>query len=108
MVGGRLVINNPEKSKDAGKYVCIAANNFGMVRSSEATLSFGCKLLLTSERINPFWLELNYHSFSTISVTSSIHCYIRIKCLNLQTSAKKKKKLVLILLLLILEPSQSL
>uniref|UniRef100_A0A7M4FX32 Contactin 1 n=1 Tax=Crocodylus porosus TaxID=8502 RepID=A0A7M4FX32_CROPO len=41
MVGGRLVINNPEKSKDAGKYVCIATNMFGTVRSSEATLSFG-------------------------------------------------------------------
>ncbi|XP_024056843.1 contactin-1 [Terrapene carolina triunguis] len=41
IVGGRLLINNPEKSKDAGKYVCIASNIFGTVRSAEATLSFG-------------------------------------------------------------------
>ncbi|KAH1186269.1 contactin-1 [Mauremys mutica] len=41
IVGGRLLINNPEKSKDAGKYVCIASNIFGTVRSTEATLSFG-------------------------------------------------------------------
>ncbi|XP_041327420.1 contactin-1 [Pyrgilauda ruficollis] len=41
MVGGRLVINNPEKSRDAGKYVCVVSNVFGTVRSSEATLSFG-------------------------------------------------------------------
>lgn len=49
MVGGRLVINNPEKSRDAGKYVCVVSNVFGTVRSSEATLSFGCKLLFMSE-----------------------------------------------------------
>ncbi|XP_050792066.1 contactin-1 [Gopherus flavomarginatus] len=41
IVGGRLLINHPEKSKDAGKYVCIASNIFGTVRSAEATLSFG-------------------------------------------------------------------
>ncbi|XP_074840181.1 contactin-1 [Carettochelys insculpta] len=41
MVGGRLIINNPDKSKDAGKYVCIASNIFGTVRSAEAALSFG-------------------------------------------------------------------
>ncbi|XP_030404824.1 contactin-1 isoform X2 [Gopherus evgoodei] len=41
IVGGRLLINHPEKSKDAGKYVCIASNIFGTVRSTEATLSFG-------------------------------------------------------------------
>lgn len=49
MVGGRLVINNPEKSRDAGKYVCVVSNIFGTVRSSEATLSFGCKSLFMSE-----------------------------------------------------------
>lgn len=49
MVGGRLVIANPEKSRDAGKYVCVVSNVFGTVRSSEATLSFGCKQLFMSE-----------------------------------------------------------
>lgn len=43
MVGGNLVINNPDKQKDAGVYYCLASNNYGMVRSTEATLSFGCK-----------------------------------------------------------------
>ncbi|XP_007463325.1 PREDICTED: contactin-1-like [Lipotes vexillifer] len=41
MVGGNLVINNPDKQKDAGVYYCLASNNYGMVRSTEATLSFG-------------------------------------------------------------------
>ncbi|XP_038625869.1 contactin-1 isoform X2 [Tachyglossus aculeatus] len=41
MVGGNLVINNPDKLKDSGKYVCLASNTFGMVRSIEALLSFG-------------------------------------------------------------------
>uniref|UniRef100_A0A8U7MU43 Contactin-1 n=1 Tax=Corvus moneduloides TaxID=1196302 RepID=A0A8U7MU43_CORMO len=41
MVGGTLVISNPEKSRDAGKYVCVVSNSFGTVRSREATLSFG-------------------------------------------------------------------
>ncbi|MEJ1271337.1 hypothetical protein NN561_002173 [Cricetulus griseus] len=41
MVGGNLVINNPDKQKDAGIYYCLASNNYGMVRSTEATLSFG-------------------------------------------------------------------
>uniref|UniRef100_A0A2K5MU09 Neural cell surface protein F3 n=1 Tax=Cercocebus atys TaxID=9531 RepID=A0A2K5MU09_CERAT len=41
MVGGNLVINNPDKQKDAGIYYCLASNSYGMVRSTEATLSFG-------------------------------------------------------------------
>lgn len=49
MVGGRLIISNPEKSRDAGKYVCVVSNIFGTVRSSEATLSFGCKLMFMSK-----------------------------------------------------------
>lgn len=49
MVGGRLIISNPEKSRDAGKYVCIVSNIFGTVRSSEATLSFGCKPMFMSK-----------------------------------------------------------
>uniref|UniRef100_H3A356 Contactin 1 n=1 Tax=Latimeria chalumnae TaxID=7897 RepID=H3A356_LATCH len=41
MVGGNLMITNPEKHKDAGKYICIATNEYGTIVSKEATLSFG-------------------------------------------------------------------
>uniref|UniRef100_A0A8C6XG96 Neuronal cell adhesion molecule n=1 Tax=Naja naja TaxID=35670 RepID=A0A8C6XG96_NAJNA len=41
MVGGNLEINNPEKSRDEGTYVCIAYNIHGIIRSREATLNFG-------------------------------------------------------------------
>ncbi|KAM3832314.1 contactin-1 [Vipera latastei] len=41
MVGGNLEINNPEKSRDEGTYVCIAYNIHGTIRSREATLNFG-------------------------------------------------------------------
>lgn len=63
MVGGRLVINNPEKSRDAGKYVCVVSNIFGTVRSSEATLSFGCKPLFMSE-YKKIWLARNGQCFT--------------------------------------------
>ncbi|KAM3924204.1 contactin-1 isoform 2-T3 [Leptodactylus fuscus] len=41
MIGGNLVINNPQKSRDTGKYVCIVTNEYGTIRSTEATLNFG-------------------------------------------------------------------
>ncbi|CAH2278023.1 contactin-1 [Pelobates cultripes] len=41
MVGGNLIINNPEKSRDQGKYVCIVSNIYGRIMSLEAFLSFG-------------------------------------------------------------------
>ncbi|KAM9312647.1 contactin-1 [Gastrophryne carolinensis] len=41
MIGGNLVINNPDKGRDAGKYVCIVSNEFGIIRSHEASLNFG-------------------------------------------------------------------
>lgn len=43
LVGGNLVITNPDKSKHAGKYVCVAKNVYGIVISKEATVRFGCK-----------------------------------------------------------------
>ncbi|XP_029472058.1 contactin-1 isoform X2 [Rhinatrema bivittatum] len=41
LVGGNLIINNPDKNKDVGKYVCIASNIFGTIRSNDAHLNFG-------------------------------------------------------------------
>lgn len=73
MVGGRLVINNPEKSRDAGKYVCVVSNIFGTVRSSEATLSFGCKPMFMSKRTN-VTVGLKCPLFYT-AVSSANICY---------------------------------
>uniref|UniRef100_UPI00398F6463 contactin 1b n=1 Tax=Pristiophorus japonicus TaxID=55135 RepID=UPI00398F6463 len=41
MIGGNLVINNPEKAKDRGKYQCLATNKYGTIISKEAELQFG-------------------------------------------------------------------
>uniref|UniRef100_A0A4W3J257 Contactin 1 n=1 Tax=Callorhinchus milii TaxID=7868 RepID=A0A4W3J257_CALMI len=41
MVGGNLIINNPIKRKDRGKYQCMATNNYGTIISTEAELQFG-------------------------------------------------------------------
>lgn len=42
LVGGNLVITNPDKGKHAGKYVCVANNVYGVVISKEAIVKFGC------------------------------------------------------------------
>uniref|UniRef100_A0AAY4ENJ2 Contactin 1 n=1 Tax=Denticeps clupeoides TaxID=299321 RepID=A0AAY4ENJ2_9TELE len=41
LVGGNLVITNPDKSKHSGKYVCVAKNVYGTIISKEATIKFG-------------------------------------------------------------------
>ncbi|XP_067907088.1 contactin-1-like [Heterodontus francisci] len=41
MIGGNLIINNPEKVKDRGKYQCLATNKYGTIISKEAKLQFG-------------------------------------------------------------------
>ncbi|XP_059508286.1 contactin 1b isoform X1 [Stegostoma tigrinum] len=41
MIGGNLVINNPEEVKDRGKYQCLATNKYGTIVSKEASLQFG-------------------------------------------------------------------
>ncbi|XP_076862840.1 contactin 1b [Brachyhypopomus gauderio] len=41
LVGGNLVITNPDKSKHTGKYVCVAKNIYGTVISKEAVVKFG-------------------------------------------------------------------
>ncbi|XP_043933946.1 contactin-4 isoform X2 [Protopterus annectens] len=40
LVDGNLVITNPNKTRDAGKYQCIAMNSFGIIISREAKLQF--------------------------------------------------------------------
>uniref|UniRef100_A0A674DWT0 Contactin 1b n=1 Tax=Salmo trutta TaxID=8032 RepID=A0A674DWT0_SALTR len=41
LVGGNLIINNPEEKKHAGIYVCVAKNMYGTVISKEAKVKFG-------------------------------------------------------------------
>ncbi|TRY67956.1 hypothetical protein DNTS_006117 [Danionella cerebrum] len=41
LVGGNLLITNPDKAKHAGKYVCVAKNVYGTVFSKEAIVKFG-------------------------------------------------------------------
>lgn len=43
VVEGSLLINNPNKTQDAGMYQCIATNSFGTIVSREAKLQFACK-----------------------------------------------------------------
>ncbi|XP_075794797.1 contactin-4 isoform X5 [Pelodiscus sinensis] len=40
VVGGSLLINNPNKTQDIGMYQCIATNSFGTIVSREAKLQF--------------------------------------------------------------------
>uniref|UniRef100_G3X2H5 Contactin 4 n=1 Tax=Sarcophilus harrisii TaxID=9305 RepID=G3X2H5_SARHA len=40
VVEGSLLINNPNKTQDAGTYQCIATNSFGTIVSKEAKLQF--------------------------------------------------------------------
>ncbi|XP_039403088.1 contactin-4 isoform X2 [Mauremys reevesii] len=40
IVGGSLLINNPNKTQDIGMYQCIATNSFGTIVSREARLQF--------------------------------------------------------------------
>ncbi|XP_066523401.1 contactin-1a [Hoplias malabaricus] len=49
MVGGNLVISNPDKSKHAGNYSCLAINEFGTVISREASVQFGYLDMFSTE-----------------------------------------------------------
>ncbi|KAI4553887.1 hypothetical protein MJT46_016067 [Ovis ammon polii x Ovis aries] len=46
VVEGSLLINNPNKTQDAGMYQCIATNSFGTIVSREAKLQFAWHLSL--------------------------------------------------------------
>ncbi|KAG9342245.1 hypothetical protein JZ751_016747 [Albula glossodonta] len=51
LVGGNLVITNPDKSKHAGRYVCVATNVYGTVFSQEAIVKFGyLEMFATDDR----------------------------------------------------------
>ncbi|XP_061085744.1 contactin 1b [Conger conger] len=49
LVGGNLVITNPEKGRHAGRYVCVAQNVYGTVYSKEAIVKFGYLEMFSSE-----------------------------------------------------------
>ncbi|XP_036432204.1 contactin-1a isoform X1 [Colossoma macropomum] len=49
VVGGNLVISNPDKSKHAGNYSCLATNEFGTVISREASVQFGYLDMFSTE-----------------------------------------------------------
>ncbi|KAI1883426.1 hypothetical protein AGOR_G00231310 [Albula goreensis] len=49
LMGGNLVITNPDKNKHTGKYVCIAQNKHGTVFSKEATVTFGYLDMFSTE-----------------------------------------------------------
>ncbi|XP_007244394.3 contactin-1a [Astyanax mexicanus] len=48
-LGGNLVISNPDKSKHAGNYSCLATNEFGTVISREASVQFGYLDMFSTE-----------------------------------------------------------
>lgn len=43
LVEGSLLIDNPNKTQDAGMYQCVATNPFGTIVSREAKLQFACE-----------------------------------------------------------------
>uniref|UniRef100_A0A3B3SFI3 Contactin 1b n=1 Tax=Paramormyrops kingsleyae TaxID=1676925 RepID=A0A3B3SFI3_9TELE len=49
LVGGNLVVTNPDRSKHTGRYVCVAQNIYGIIISKEAIVKFGY--------LNPFSTE---------------------------------------------------
>ncbi|XP_031712628.1 contactin-1a isoform X2 [Anarrhichthys ocellatus] len=49
LVGGNLVISNPNKTQHVGQYLCLATNIYGTVISREASVQFGYLDLFSSE-----------------------------------------------------------
>uniref|UniRef100_A0AAY4DXS2 Contactin 1 n=1 Tax=Denticeps clupeoides TaxID=299321 RepID=A0AAY4DXS2_9TELE len=49
LVGGNLVISNPDKGKHVGTYSCVAANIFGAVVSRSALVQFGYLDMFSTE-----------------------------------------------------------
>ncbi|KAM6926248.1 contactin-1a-like isoform 1-T2 [Lycodopsis pacificus] len=49
LVGGNLVISNPNKTQHVGQYLCLATNIYGTVVSREASVQFGYLDLFSSE-----------------------------------------------------------
>ncbi|XP_076863304.1 contactin-1a [Brachyhypopomus gauderio] len=49
LVGGNLVISDPDKSKHTGNYSCLATNEYGTVVSQEASVQFGYLDMFSTE-----------------------------------------------------------
>lgn len=43
LVGGSLQIRQPDRSRHAGNYKCMALNEYGSIVSREAVVRFGCE-----------------------------------------------------------------
>ncbi|XP_008304413.1 contactin-1a-like isoform X2 [Stegastes partitus] len=57
LVGGSLVISNPNKNQHVGKYSCLATNMYGTVVSREASVQFGYLDLFSSEERSSVYVK---------------------------------------------------
>jgi len=47
LTNGRLTIDNPSQTEDNGDYQCVSSNSLGAILSDFASLSFGCKIIIS-------------------------------------------------------------
>ena len=51
IINGKLIIHDPQDTKDNGDYHCVAKNRFGSVLSNSVQLAFGCKYLISNLKV---------------------------------------------------------
>lgn len=65
LTNGRFSFQDPQESKDAGLYFCVAENTFGSIKTSAVRVSFGCKCLLAAIAL---WLWSSFASESSLVI----------------------------------------